>query len=187
MNQEMLKELFTEQIRDLFDAEKQLVKALPKLVEAAESEPLSEALRAHLEETKGQVTRLEQVFELLETPAKGKACKGMKGLLEEGNEAVEEEEGPMRDLAIIAGAQRVEHYEISAYGTARTLAECLGLDEAADLLQQSEDEETEADARLTSIAMELYTTAESEAASDLPSRRGVASQKGKKAARAASR
>jgi ferritin-like metal-binding protein YciE len=161
VNQETLQELFVEQLRDIYDAEKQLVKALPKLVKAAESEELAEGLRTHLEETKGQVTRLEEVFGTVGAPAKGKSCKGMKGLIEEGSEVIEEEEnGQLRDLAIIAAAQRVEHYEISAYGTARTLAEHLGLKKAVKLLQQTEDEEKQADSNLTQAAMALYASAD---------------------------
>src|SRR5712671_4247532 len=160
MDQETLKELFVEQLRDIFDAEKQLVKALPKLAKAAESEDLAEGLRNHLEETQNQVTRLEEVFGIVGVAAKGKPCKGMKGLIEEGNEAVQEEDkGPLRDLAIIAGAQRVEHYEISAYGTARTIAEQLDLNDAVELLQQTEDEEKQADEKLTEVAMSLYESA----------------------------
>jgi ferritin-like metal-binding protein YciE len=157
MNQEILQELFVEQLRDILDAEKQLVKALPKLAKAAESEELAEALRSHLEETQNQVTRLEEVFGIVGVAPRGKPCKGMKGLIEEGNEAVQEEDkGPLRDLAIIAAAQRVEHYEISAYGTTRTLAEHLELNDAAELLQQTEDEEKEADSKLTQVAMGIY-------------------------------
>jgi ferritin-like metal-binding protein YciE len=157
MNQETLQELFVEQLRDILDAEKQLVKALPKLAKAAESEDLSEALRNHLEETQNHVTRLEEVFGIVGVAAKSKPCKGMRGLIEEGNEAVQEEdEGPLRDLAIIAGAQRVEHYEISAYGTARTIAEYLELSDAVELLQQTEDEEKQADEKLTEVATSLY-------------------------------
>src|SRR5438045_598667 len=157
MNQEILKELFVEQLRDILDAEKQLVKALPKLAKAAESEDLTEALRSHLEETQNHVTRLEEVFGMVGVAARAKPCKGMRGLIEEGNEAVQEEdEGILRDLAIIAGAQRVEHYEISAYGTVRTLAEHLELNDAVELLQQTEDEEKEADSKLTQVATELY-------------------------------
>ena len=134
MNRETLQELLVEQLRDVYDAEKQLVKALPKMAKAAQSEDLAEAIRTHLGETESQVSRLEQVFGIVGAPAKGKPCKGMKGLLEEGDEAIKEEEkGPMRDLAIIAGAQRVEHYEMSAYGTVRTMAEQLGFDEAVEL------------------------------------------------------
>jgi ferritin-like metal-binding protein YciE len=152
-----LQNLFVEQIRDLYDAEKQLVKALPKLAKAAESEDLAEAIRTHLEETQGHVTRLEEVFQQAGVSAKGKPCKGMRGLIEEGSEAIQkEEEGAKRDLAIIAGAQKVEHYEMSAYGTCRTLADRLGMTEAAELLQQTEDEEEAADSKLTEIADTLY-------------------------------
>jgi ferritin-like metal-binding protein YciE len=159
VNQETLKELFVELIRDLYDAEKQITKALPKLAKAAQNEELADGLREHLEQTEGHVSRLEQVFEMAGEKVKGKPCKGMKGLLEEGSEAVKEEEkGPMRDLAIIAGCQKVEHYEISAYGTIRTLAEHLGMKKAIDLLQQTENEETEADEKLTGIATDMYTS-----------------------------
>jgi ferritin-like metal-binding protein YciE len=162
MTHEILQELFVEQIRDLYDAEKQLLKALPKMAKAAESEELQEAIRNHLEETQNQVTRLESVFEAAGVPAKGKTCKAMKGLLEEGTEAMQEDEGEMRDLAIIAAAQRVEHYEISAYGTARTIAEHLGLEEAVDLLQETEDEEKNADTKLTEVASSIYGDIEEE-------------------------
>jgi ferritin-like metal-binding protein YciE len=159
MEQETLQNLFVEQIRDLYDAEKQLVKALPKLAKAADSEELAEAIRNHLQETQNHVSRLEQVFGTVGVGAKGKPCKAMKGLIEEGNEAIQEEEdGALRDLAIIAGAQKVEHYEMSGYGTVRTLAEHLGLNEAVELLQQTEDEEKEADAKLTEVAMSLYAS-----------------------------
>jgi len=160
MNTEELQEVFVEHIRDIYDAEKQLVKALPKLAKAAESEELAEGLRNHLEQTQSQVSRLEEVFSQIGVPAKGKPCKGMKGLIEEGNEAVQDEEkGPRRDIAIIAAAQKVEHYEISAYGTARTMAEHMGLDDAVELLQQTEEEEKEADVNLTKAAMMLYESA----------------------------
>jgi ferritin-like metal-binding protein YciE len=157
MTQETLQELLVEQLRDLYDAEKQLVKALPKLAKATQNEQLAEALRSHLAETENQVTRLEEVFGIVGAPAKGKTCKGMKGLLEEGNEAIQEEDkGEMRDLAIIAGCQKVEHYEISAYGTIRTIAEQLDLGDAVELLQQTEDEEKEADSKLTEVAISIY-------------------------------
>lgn len=157
MNQEGLQELFVGQIRDIYDAEKQLVKALPKLAKAAQSEELSEAIRNHLSETEGQVSRLVEVFSMVGVAAKGKPCKAMKGLLEEGDEAIrEQDKGPLRDLALIAGAQRVEHYEMAAYGTVRTIAEQLGLEEAASLLQETEDEEKQADSKLTDVAAMLY-------------------------------
>jgi ferritin-like metal-binding protein YciE len=157
LEQETLQELFIEQIRDLYDAEKQIVKALPKVAKAAGSQELASALQQHLAQTQTHVSRLERIFELQGTAAKGKACKGMKGLLEEGSEATKEgEQGPLRDVAIIAACQKVEHYEISAYGTARTLADRLVLREAIQLLQQTENEEEQADEKLTTIATSLY-------------------------------
>ncbi|MEO8098723.1 MAG: ferritin-like domain-containing protein [Acidobacteriota bacterium] len=166
MTQAILHDLFVDQIRDIYDAEKQLTKALPKLAKAADSDELTTALRDHLGETEQQVARLEEVFGILGMTPKGKPCKGMKGLIEEGGESAEEEDKTLRDLGIIAGAQRVEHYEISAYGTARTLAEQLGLSDAAKLLQETEDEEKNADSTLTTIAMKLYGSSSLEGASD---------------------
>jgi len=163
MNQATMQELFLEQLRDIYDAEKQLTKALPKLAKAAESDELTEALTSHLEETQGHVQRLEQVFQIVKANAKGKPCKGMKGLLEEGNEAIQEEdEGQLRDLAIIAGCQKVEHYEISAYGTIRTIAENLEMEDVVELLQQTEDEEKQADEKLTEVAVSLYQSSSGE-------------------------
>jgi ferritin-like metal-binding protein YciE len=179
MDQAALKELFIEQIRDIYDAEKQLVKALPKLAKASESEELAEALRMHLEETQNHVSRIEDVFGVVGVNPKSKPCKGMKGLIEEGSEAVrEEDKGPLRDLAIIAGAQRVEHYEISAYGTARTLAEQLGLDDAVGLLQQTQDEEEQADAKLTDVAATLYESSRQEDAGEEEERETVGASRG---------
>lgn len=183
MKQDTLQELFVEQIRDLYDAEKQLVKALPKLAKAAESEDLAEGLRNHLEETQGHISRIEEIFGLVGMPAKGKTCKAMKGLIEEGSEAIQEqEEGALRDLAIIAGAQRVEHYEISAYGTARTLAETLRMNQAVKLLQQTEDEEKEADSNLTKVAMTLYESTEGEEEEAERGMAATASHSGRRAA-----
>jgi len=156
MKIESLDQLLLEQMQDVYDAEKQLVKALPKIAKAASSDDLKEAINEHLEQTKGHVQRLEQAFENLGTKAKGKTCAGMKGLLEEGDEvAGEDSSEEMKDLAIIAAAQRVEHYEIAAYGTIRTLAERLGNEEVAELFQETLGEEEEADERLTEIAETL--------------------------------
>jgi ferritin-like metal-binding protein YciE len=149
-----LEDLLVEQVRDLYDAEKQLVRALPKMAEAANSEDLQQAIQGHLEETKNQVSRLERVFQELDKPAKGKACKAMRGLVEEGGESLEGDSA-LNDLAIIAAAQRVEHYEISAYGTARAIAQQLGQDTIASLLEETEEEEKAADTKLTDIAAEL--------------------------------
>jgi ferritin-like metal-binding protein YciE len=160
MDQSSLQELLVDQVKDLYDAEKQLVKALPKLAKAASSDELDEAIRAHLEETQTQVERLETIFELLGAPAKSKPCKGMRGLIEEGNEEAEaHDDETLCDLAIIAAAQRVEHYEISAYGTARTIAERLGNNKVAKLLSETEEEEKAADQKLNEVAMALYENA----------------------------
>jgi ferritin-like metal-binding protein YciE len=157
VNNELLNELLLEEVKDIYHAEKQLVKALPKMAKAAESEELADAIREHLAETQEQVTRLEKVFQLLHAPAKGKPCKGMQGLIEEGSEAIEEHEaGTLRDLAIIGAAQRVEHYEISAYGTARAIAEQMGNGQVAKLLVQTENEEKAADEKLSEVAKTIY-------------------------------
>lgn len=163
MNAEQLNELLLDEIKDIYHAEKQLVKALPKMAKACESEDLAGALKEHLAETQNQVVRLEKVFQLLKTPPKAKTCKAMQGLVEEGSEAVEDHDpGAIRDLAIIGAAQRVEHYEISAYGTARALAEQVGNMQIAKLLQQTEDEEKGADEKLSEIAKAIYASDEPE-------------------------
>jgi Mn-containing catalase len=157
---EMIEELLVEQLRDLLNAEGQLVKALPKMVQAARSEGLKTAFENHLEETKLQVERLKEVFALVGTPAKGKPCKGMAGLIEEGEEIIEEGQeldDAAADLALIAGAQKIEHYEISAYGTARTMAGQAGLPGVSEVLCKSLAEEEIADNLLTQIARELMT------------------------------
>jgi len=156
MTMTTLEDLLVDQVRDLYDAEKQLVRALPKLAEAATSDDLQQAIQSHLEETKNQVARLERIFEELDKPAKGKSCKAMQGLVEEGGEAAgSKSEEPLTDLAIIAAAQRVEHYEISAYGTARAIARQLGQESIASLLEETEEEEIAADSKLTDIAEDL--------------------------------
>jgi ferritin-like metal-binding protein YciE len=155
-----LEVLLAHEIKDLYSAENQLVKALPKMAKAASSEALQAAFKTHLEETKGHVSRLEEVAELLGTTPKGKVCKAMKGLVEEGSETIEEEGAPIiKDLALIGAAQKVEHYEISGYGTARALAEALGLDDVVALLQATLDEEGTTDKNLTAIAEELVPMA----------------------------
>src|SRR5687768_3585542 len=157
---EMVEELLAEQLQDLLNAEGQLVKALPRMAKAARSEGLRMAFEHHLEETKEQVDRLKEVFQLIGVPAKGKPCKGMAGLVEEGEEVIEEGQemdDVASDLALIAAAQKVEHYEISAYGTARTMAGQAGLPAAAELLCKSLAEEEVADNLLTQIARELMS------------------------------
>ena len=159
---DMIEELLAEQLRDILSAEGQLVKALPKMVKAARSEGLRFAFEHHLEETKSQVERLKEVFGLLGVPAKAKACKGMAGLVEEGEEVIEEGkevDDAAADLALIAAAQKVEHYEISAYGTARTMAGQCGLPTVAELLNQSLAEEEIADNLLSQLARELMSEA----------------------------
>ena len=147
--------LLEDQLKDLYSAENQLVKALPKLVKKASASGLKEAITAHLEETKGHVERLNTIGEGLGIKLSGKKCKAMEGLIEEGAKVLEAEgPGPVIDSAIIAAAQRVEHYEISAYGSARTLAEQLGRVDAVELLQATLDEESAADEKLTSISEE---------------------------------
>ena len=147
-------ELFLDELRDLYSAERQITKALPKLIKAASNTDLGQALTSHLDETRAQVDRLERIFDSLGEPPKGKKCRGMEGLLEEGGEHMKEvPRGSRRDALIIAGAQRVEHYEISAYGTARAWAEQMKHDLAVSLLGQTLDEETAADEKLTKIAL----------------------------------
>lgn len=162
---EGLRELLVGEIKDLYSAEKQILNALPKIVRGCDSTALKSAITEHLDITRGQVTRLEQVFEHLDKKPKGKHCKGMEGLLEEGAEFLEEEnKGSLRDLQLIGAAQRVEHYEVAAYGTAKTMAEHLGLSEAARLLAETLAEEKEADEKLTAVAQALYR--EGQTASD---------------------
>lgn len=155
-----LEVLLAQEIKDLYSAETQLVKALPKMAKAATNPELQEAFTTHLEQTKVHVQRLEEVAKLLEITPKGKTCKAMKGLVEEGAEATEEEgDGTIIDLGLIGAAQRVEHYEIAAYGTSRALAEALGLDEVVELLQTTLDEEGDTDQLLTGIAEQLTPSA----------------------------
>jgi len=155
-----LRELYVEQLRDLYDAENQLIKALPKMAKEASSDELRQSIEEHLEQTRGQAERLEQIFEQLGEKPKGKKCKGMQGLLEEGKETLEEDmEEDTKDAAIIAAAQRVEHYEISGYGTVRTYANLLGESEAAELLEETLNEEKETDHKLTQLAEEINVEA----------------------------
>lgn len=148
-----LRDFYVEELKDLYSAESQLVKALPKIAKAATSPELREAIESHLDETRGHVERLEQIFEALGTSPKGKVCKAMQGLLAEGDDVLSEEMPPaVKDAAIIAAAQRVEHYEIAGYGCVRTYAGILGEDEAQQLLDETLQEEGAADQALTEIA-----------------------------------
>lgn len=153
MSSESLKNLLIEEIQDLYDAEKNLVKALPKMAKAAQNENLKTGLTEHLEETKEHVARLDRVFKLLGEKTKAKPCPAMKGLIEEVSEALEDKDASaLRDAQIIGSAQRIEHYEMAAYGTARSLAETLGEDDVAELLQTTLDEEGAANEKLTTIS-----------------------------------
>jgi len=153
MHLQDLQDLYVEELRDIYSAEKQLVKALPKMAKKAMHDDLKQAFADHLEETKGHVERLEQIFEKLGKRAGGKTCKAMQGLVEEGKETMEEDAEPeVMDAALIAAGQRVEHYEIAAYGTVRTYAKLLGDTQAAKLLQSTLDEEGAADEKLTKLA-----------------------------------
>jgi len=160
MKMRTLEDLFVHEIKDLYSAEKQLLKALPKMAKAASNIELREGLESHLAETEQHVNRLEEIMDSHEIPNRGPKCKAMEGLIEEGQEVLEEDlDDEVRDAAIIAAAQRVEHYEIAGYGCARTFAQQLGHDEATRLLQETLDEEKAADVKLTQIAMQGVNTA----------------------------
>jgi ferritin-like metal-binding protein YciE len=153
MKLQSLEDVFAGQLADLYSAERQLVVALPKVAAAAQTEELRTALDEHLKQTRNHVARLEEVFQTIRPSVPDEHCKGMEGLLAEGEEIIEADgDGAARDAALIAAAQRVEHYEIAGYGTAKTLAEQLGYDRAETLLGETLDEEADADERLTKIA-----------------------------------
>ncbi len=146
-------DLFIDSLKDIYSAEKQAVRIYPKLAKAISSDELKQALQTHLEETKGQIERLDRIFEVLEKRAGGKTCEGMKGLIEEGQEHAEEiEAGPVRDAALIGAAQRMEHYEIAAYGTVVALAKARGENEIVNLLNETLEEEKATDQKLTEVA-----------------------------------
>jgi ferritin-like metal-binding protein YciE len=148
-----LHDAFVDELRDTYDAEKQLTKALPKMAKAANSPELREAIESHLEETRQQVTRLEQVFESLDEKAKGKHCDGIAGIIQEAQAIMQEDfDESTADACLIAAAQRAEHYEMAAYGTLVAWARAMGHDDAADLLQETLDEEKAADEKLNSLA-----------------------------------
>jgi ferritin-like metal-binding protein YciE len=148
-----LHDLFVHELRDIYNAEKQLLKALPKMAKAAASEKLQEGFEEHLEQTRGQVERLEQIFEQLEVSSRGPKCAAMEGLIEEGSDMIDEKaEDAVKDAGLIVSAQKVEHYEIATYGSLVTFARQLGLTEAESLLQETLDEEKETDAKLSELA-----------------------------------
>ena len=153
MKMKTIRDLYIEELKDLYNAENQLLKALPKMAKAASNPDLVQAFEDHLAETQNQVERLTQVFEGLGVSPKGKKCKAMEGLIEEAKEILEEDAlEEVRDAALIAAAQRVEHYEMAGYGCVRTYATLLGETEAAELLQETLDEEGNADKKLTDLA-----------------------------------
>jgi ferritin-like metal-binding protein YciE len=153
MSVQTIDELFLDELKDLYSAEKQITKALPKMAKAAATQDLKQAFESHLEETKGHVQRLEQMFDKLGKKGTGKTCEGMKGVLLEGSEVIEDtDKGPVRDAGLIAAAQRVEHYEMAGYGSVRAFAQLLGKSEMVQLLDATLSEEKAADSKLTQIA-----------------------------------
>ena len=166
-----LRETFLEELADIYDAEKQLIKALPKMVKAAENDQLREGFEEHLQQTEEHVRRVEQVFERFGEKAKAKRCKAMVGLLEEGQELIKEKAG---DAALICAAQKVEHYEIAAYGSLKSWAEFLDENEAAELLEETLEEEKETDQKLTEVAEEVVNEEESQEGEEEQQRRKAA-------------
>jgi len=165
MSVDTVEKLFVSELKDLYSSENQITKALPKMAKAATSPELKSAFESHLQETEGQIQRLERIFEILGKAPGGKSCKGMKGVLEEGSEVLEETaEGEVRDAGLISAAQRVEHYEMAGYGSVRAYAELLGQAEIAKLLQQTLDEESAADKKLTQISAKVNPKAHKHAA-----------------------
>jgi ferritin-like metal-binding protein YciE len=160
MKVETLHDLYIKELRDLYHAENQIVKALPKMIDASTSSELRNALAQHLEQTREHVTRLEQVFRMHNEEAKGEKCKGMEGIIDEGKDIVSHDEDlEVRDAGIVGGAQKVEHYEIASYGSVRNWAGQMGHTQDAQLLQQTLNEEKEADRKLTEIAETLNAQA----------------------------
>ena len=155
-----LKDVFEHELKDLYSAENQLLKALPKMMKGAQNDELRQAFAGHLEQTQMHVQRLEQVAEMCDVTLRGQKCKGMEGLISEGDSLLQDEDAnEARDVALIPAAQRVEHYEIAAYGSAVAFAKLMQLDEAETLLQQTLDEEKQADVKLTEIAEQIVNTA----------------------------
>lgn len=186
MAEEGLKELYIDELKDLYSAENQLVKALPKMAKAATFEELSAGFTEHLEQTKGHVERLERIFKQLGESPKGKKCKGMEGLIEEGSEAIEEYDGELLDAALIGAAQRVEHYEMAGYGTVIAFAEELGESEHVELLNETLEEEKATDEKLTELSGDINAQAnkgdEGADEADAPEIRSGAKKKSRNAA-----
>jgi ferritin-like metal-binding protein YciE len=183
MPNEGLRELYLDELKDLYSAENQLIKALPKMAKAASSEQLREGIEEHLEQTKEQARRLERIFEMMDENPKGKKCVGMEGLVKEGQELMREDfEDEVMDAGIIGAAQRVEHYEIAAYGTARTFAEVLGENEHVPLLEETLEEEKETDRKLNELANQINEEAKRQPAQ---AERETSSRGGKRRSRRA--
>jgi ferritin-like metal-binding protein YciE len=179
MAMDSLKDLYVEELKDLYNAENQLLKALPRLAKKASSPDLKAAFEEHLGQTEGQVNRLEKIFKRLGEKPTGKTCKAMKGLVEEGKEIIEEDgDEAVLDAALIGAAQKVEHYEIAGYGTARTFASMLGEEDAVELLQETLDEEAATDKKLTALAESLVNPEASNAEEN-----GSSKKKSKKSSR----
>jgi ferritin-like metal-binding protein YciE len=179
MSMDSLKDLYVDELKDLYSAENQLLKALPKMAKKASSPELKRAFQDHLGQTERQVNRLEKIFKKLGEKPTGKVCKAMKGLVEEGKEIIEEKgDESVLDAALIGAAQKVEHYEIASYGTARTFASLLGEEDAMTALQQTLDEEAATDKKLTTLAESMVNLEASNAEEN-----GAAKRKGKKTAR----
>ena len=160
MNHNNLKSLYVDELRDIYNSEQQLIKALPKMAKAANSEELRKGFEEHLEQTRQHATRLEQILSALGEPVKGKKCKGMAGIVAEGGEMMSEDfDGALMDAALISAAQRVEHYEIAAYGAVHAYAELMGESEAASLLQQTLEEEKQTNQNLTELSEQINSEA----------------------------
>ena len=184
MPKDSLRELYIDELKDLYNAETQLVKALPKMAKAASNDQLRQAFEEHLRQTSEHVSRLEQIFETLEEKPTGKKCLGMDGLVKEGSETMKEDyPGEIKDAAIIGASQRVEHYEIAGYATVRAFAELLGETEHVSLLEETLNEEKQADEKLTQLAEEINASADQAGSSTAePSRDTLTKSKTKRAA-----
>lgn len=188
MKLKSLQDLLVDQLKDLYSAEHQILKALPKMAKAASSEELREGFEEHLRQTEKQVERLDEICEQLEVSPRGKACQALEGLVKEGKELMEEDAEPeVLDAGLIAAAQKVEHYEMASYGCARTWAEQLGLSEVARLLQETFEEEKETDEKLTKLAEQGVNREAAEAEQNGASGRNGAKRNGKGSRKAASR
>jgi ferritin-like metal-binding protein YciE len=184
MPKDSIRQLYIDELKDLYSAETQMVKALPKLAKASSSSELRQAFEEHLRQTSEQVSRLEQIFEMLDEKPTGKKCLGMEGLVKEGSEAMQESyTDAVKDAALIGAAQRVEHYEIAGYGTVRAFAELLGEDEHVSLIEETLEEEKQADLALTKLAEQINSqAAESEEENPEPSKPSTRKTSSKRAA-----